>query len=165
MAETWLETFREVTASTASLSDLHPLKLDRWHRGLLELPDAIYMQLGCTAVFHQVDVAAQALRQMVELLGADNLPASASELARRNVKSFSWHVGAEFATGGTISFSARWDKDSTSWQLTCGIDQETTKLVPDVHVAVEKAKEWLENLEVENIVTDEPPTEGAAQRP
>jgi hypothetical protein len=114
MPDVWLETFREVTSSSASLNDLHPLKLDRWHRGLVDLPDAIYMQLGCTTLFHQVDVAAQGLRAMTELLGADNLPTDASELARRNIKSFSWHVSADFATGGTVSFAVSRTRPSRS---------------------------------------------------
>jgi len=146
MAETWLKTFHEVTSSTVSLSDLHPLKLDRWHRELVGLPDAIYMQLGCTTLFHQVDVAAQALRAMTELLGADNLPTNASELARRNIKTFSWLVPAPFAAGGTVAFAAGWNKENSSWQLTCSADEATTRSVPDVHVAVEKALEWLEEL-------------------
>lgn len=160
----WLETFHEVTSSSASLSDLHPLKLDRWHRELVELPDAIYMQLGCTTLFHQVDVAAQALVAMVELLGADNLPTSASEIARRNIKTFSWIFQADFATGGTVGFTAVWDPKVSSWQLTCGIDQKTTKQVPDVHVALEKSREWLEEFQTEHDVLDddEPFSDGPA---
>jgi hypothetical protein len=152
MADSWLETFREVTSSTASLNDLHPLKLDRWHRELVELPDAVYMQLGCTTLFHQVDVAAQALRQMVELLGADNLPTGASEIARRNIGSFSWHVPAAFVQSGTLPFTVVWDKDSSSWKLTSGalLAINTTKTVPDVDAAVEKALAWLEELEAEH---------------
>jgi len=145
----WLETFHEVTSSSASLTDLHPLKLDRWHRELVELPDAIYMQLGCTTLFHQVDVAAQALRAMIELLGADNLPTQASEIARRNIKSFSWILQADFATGGTVGFNALWDPKVSSWRLSCGLDALTTKQVPDVLVALEKSREWLEQLALE----------------
>jgi len=150
MADSWLETFREVTSSSISLTDLHPLKLDRWHRALVDLPDAVYMQLGCTALFHQVDVAAQALRQMVNLLGADHLPASPTEIARRNIRSFSWLAPADFATGGTVSFHVTWEPDVSSWRLSCGIvpetTSETTKLVPDVAAGVRKSLEWLEEL-------------------
>lgn len=146
MTDDWLETFHEVTSSSASLSQLHPLKLDRWHRTLVGLPDTVYMQLGCTALFHHVDVAAQALRQMVELLGADNLPASPTEIARRNIKSFSWLVPSEHDSG-TVQFEVSWDSKKSGWLLRCGRDPDTTKTVPDVAAAVEKAGEWIETLQ------------------
>lgn len=145
MAEAWLETFREVTRSAVALKDLHPLKLDRWHRNLADLPDVVYMQLGSAELFRQVDLAAQALRAMVDLLGEDNLPADPHEIARRHIKSFTWHVQGE----RLVAFTATWDKSSSSWRLTCGAAHvgDVTKMVPDVHVAVAKAAEWAAELE------------------
>lgn len=146
MAEAWLETFREVTTSAVALKDLHPLKLDRWHRGLVDLPDVIYMQLGSAALFRQVDLAAQALRAMIDLLGEDHLPTDPHEIARRHIKSFTWHVQID---GRTIAFTAAWDKSSSSWKLTCGASHvgDITKMVPDVETAVRKADEWAAELE------------------
>lgn len=154
MAQAWLETFREVTTSAVALKDLHPLKLDRWHRGLVKLPDVVYMQLGSAALFHQVDLAAQALRAMIDLLGEDNLPTDAHEIARRHIKSFTWHVQGEHL----VAFTAAWDKSSSSWRLTCGASHvgDVTKMVPDVETAVRKADEWLAELDERGWDTAEP---------
>lgn len=145
MAEAWLETFREVTKSAVALKDLHPLKLDRWHRALVDLPDVVYMQLGSGELFRQVDLATQALRAMVDLLGEGNLPTDAQEIARRHIKSFTWHVQGE----RLVAFSATWDKNNSSWRLTCGASHvgDVTKIVPDVHAAVSKGAEWAAELE------------------
>ena len=157
MLDAWLETFREVAASSATLDELHPLKLDRWHRALVQLPDALYMQMSCQTLLEQVRAASSALGTLIELLGADNLPADASELARRHIKTFSWHLGAEFASSGTLLFTVGWDKGTSSWKLECDGAPNTTKQVPDVETALGKATSWLEELRLEQ--PDESPPE------
>lgn len=147
MPDVWLETLREVNASSATLGELHPLKLDRWHRSLLELPDALYMQQGCSVLLEHVRTASTGLAAVLDVLGPDNLPAAAPEIARRHVGSFSWHVPAPFSSSGTLLFTARWDKPGSSWRLECDGDPNTTKTVPDVETALEKASSWLEELE------------------
>lgn len=161
MPDVWLETLREVNASSATLDELHPLKLDRWHRALLELPDALHMQLSCSAALAQVRKASSGLAAVLDVLGADNLPAEAPEIARRHVGAFSWHVSAPFASSGTVLFTARWDKPSSSWRLECDAAPNTTKSVPDVATALKKASSWLEELEDEARDADsgDPPTE------
>jgi len=86
-----LEVLKEVKA-TATLQTLHPLKLDRWHRALLGLPDAIYMQYGAQQLLQQVLTAAGALRGMVDLLGPSGLPVAPQELCQRQVQTFRWFV-------------------------------------------------------------------------
>ena len=147
MPDVWLETFREVTASSASLDDLHPLKLDRWHRALVHLPDALYMQMSCRTLLEQVRTASEALNTMIDLLGAENLPAAGPEIARRHIKTFSWHLGAGFASSGTLLFTASWDKGISSWKLECDGAPRTTKQVPDVESALGKATSWLKELQ------------------
>jgi len=149
MPDVWLETFREVRASSASLDELHPLKLDRWHRALVQLPDTLYMQLGCRTLLEQIQAASGALATMIELLGADKLPAAGPEIARRHIRAFSWHAQAAFASSGTLLFTARWDKDASSWKLECDAVPGTTKTVPDVETALKKATSWLEELALE----------------
>jgi hypothetical protein len=146
MMDEFREVFREVTASAAALSDLHPRRLDRWWTTLVGAPEPIYMQLGCNAIFKQVDQAAAAVKAMVDLLGEDNLPVAPQELARRHIRYFGWHV-ASSGDQGTHVFGASWDRTSSSWKLECASQAGTTKTVRDLEQAIEKAVEWASELD------------------
>ena len=152
-----LQVLSEVKA-TSSLQDLHPLKLDRWHGTLLGLPERIYKQYGCVALLEQVQAAATALRAMVDLLGADNLPLAPQELAQRTVQSFRWYVPSE-PLNDLVEFQARWDKTNSSWKLSCSVASDTIKSVPGLEVAFEKSFEWASSLEPAPEVDEELPDE------
>lgn len=149
MADDFAEVFQEVTSSTVSLSDLHPRRLDRWWTTLVGAPDAIYMQLGSAAIFHQVDQAAAAIKHMTQLLGAKNLPVAPQELAQRHIRVFSWHVSSDALESGTYVFQATWDQETLAWKLSCSAAKSTVKSVTDLPQAVEKADEWAQSLEAE----------------
>lgn len=154
-----LQVLSEVKATT-SLQDLHPLKLDRWHGTLLGVPERIYKQYGCVTLLEQVQAAATALRAMVDLLGADNLPVAPQELAQRTVQSFRWYVTSE-PLNDLVEFQARWDKTTSSWKLSCGWTADTIKSVPGLDAAFEKSWEWAAALEPtpEEIEEDAPDEE------
>lgn len=149
MTDEFHEVFREVTSSSAALGDLHPRRLDRWWKALVGAPDPIYMQLGCNAIFKQIDLAAAAIRHMIDLLGPDNLPVSPREVARRHIREFRWHVTSSEDGAGTFVFLASWNKDSSAWHLTCAQDGSTTKSVKDLETAVEKAQDWASELDAQ----------------
>ena len=139
--------FAEAQAFQGGLGSLHPLKLDRWHRGLIDLPDAIYMQYGCERLLQQVEIAVGAIAQVQGVLGAGNLPVKPTEISRRQIRQFSWHVPSEFDDTGTVTCSLTWDKETSAWQLTCAAAEDTIKTVPDFPAGVEKAAEWGASLQ------------------
>lgn len=143
------QVFREVVTSAAALSDLHPRKLDRWWTTLVGAPEPIYMQLGCNAIFKQIDQAASAVKAMVDLLGENQLPVSPQEIARRHIRYFGWHVPSS-REQGTHVFGATWDKTSSSWKLECASAPNSVKSVRDLEQAVEKAAEWGAELDAQH---------------
>jgi hypothetical protein len=136
-----LEILDEIRSGPGTLRTRHPLKLDRWHRALLGLPETLYMQHGCESLLEQLETALTALRAVVDLVGAEGLPAAPQELSRRAVQRFRWYVPSE-ATGGVAEFRAEWDKASAAWKLTCPYVEDVTKTVSNLEVALEKALEW-----------------------
>lgn len=144
-----LEVYKEVTTSQTALASLHPVRLDRWHRTLVGLPDVLYMQLGVQILFQHIDQAARALRAMIELLGAENLPLDAKEIARRHIAEFNWHLPSEVAEGGTHLFSLTWNKETSSWKLNCtnSEGEKVTKTVSSLEQALEKSQEWARELD------------------
>lgn len=141
-----LKALPEVRKGT-SLQKLHPLKLDRWHRALVGLPEPIYMQYGCLALWEQVQQAAAALETMVDLLGAEELPVEPQELAQRTIQTFRWYVPSE-PLDALVGFQASWDKKSSSWRLTSWPPEDsTTKSVPSLEVALKKSRNWADSLE------------------
>jgi len=126
------------------LNEIHPLKLDRWHQGLVGLPGALYMQYGGEQLLEHVRVAVKAIKALLDVLGEGNLPLPPQEIARRQIGSFTWYVpsGAQ-----TVPFSLTWDQKSSMWQLTCGLVEETTKMIPDFNQGPAKAIEWAAELE------------------
>lgn len=150
MADT-LEVFREARSFTGSLMDLHPLKLDRWHRGLVGLPDALYMQLGCPALYEQVGAALKGVKAMVDMLGEDNLPVDPQEIARRQIREFSWHLALASRDTGTVCASLTWNQKETTWELTCDAKPGTRKIVSSFNKGVEVAWDWAINLQSETI--------------
>lgn len=147
MADETLTIFREARAFQGSLADLHPLKLDRWHRGLVGLPDAIYMQYGCPALYNQVGTAVDGVKALVELLGEDNLPVEPQEVARRRIGSFSWHISASSIETGTAKCSLTWNQEGTTWELTCDAAPNTKKMVSSFANGFEIAADWVGDLE------------------
>jgi len=148
-----LDVLPEVRRSS-SLQKLHPLKLDRWHRALVGLPEPIYMQHGCLALWEQVQKAAAALETMVDLLGTEGLPVEPRELAQRTIQTFRWYVPSE-PLEALVAFQASWDKESSNWKLTCPGEDSSTKSVPDLEVALEKSKEWAGEIEAGSDEFDE----------
>jgi hypothetical protein len=142
------------------LSSLHPLKLDRWHRALVGLPPAIYMQYGCLDLWQQVGKAATALETMVSLLGAEGLPVTPHELAQRTIQTFRWYV-ASTPLEATLGFQASWDKKASNWRLALRGKSAVIKSVPTLKAALEKSKEWADSLEPESEeIHEETPDEG-----
>lgn len=145
MSDDALEVLSEVRRSP-DLPGLHPLKLDRWHRALISLPEPIYMQYGCWALLQHVVKAAAALETMVDLLGAGELPVGPQELAQRTIQTFRWYTPSK-PLEALVGFEARWDKASSSWKLTCPEEDSTTKSLASLEMAYEKSKEWADSLE------------------
>lgn len=144
-----------------SLALLHPLKLDKWHRALVGLPERIYMQYSCETLFEHVKTAADALRAMVDVLGPKGLPVHPQELGRRTVKSFRWYVPwEEEEESGLVEFQASWDKEASSWKLNCLEEASTTMSVDNLKVALEKSLEWVVELEREPEIDETPDDEG-----
>jgi len=143
-----LTVFREARTFKGSLVDLHPLKLDRWHRGLLDLPDAIYMQYGCPALYEQIGKALEAIKTMAEMLGEENLPVDPQEIARRKVGNFSWYVQSSLNSSGATKCLLLWNQENTSWTLACSDAPNTTKTVGDFEEGFELGKKWVRELEV-----------------
>jgi len=107
------------------------------------------MQLGIKLLFEHVDAGARALKGVVELLGVENLPLEVTELTRRHVGEFIWHVPSETAEVGTRSYVARWNKETSSWKLE-GLDSEgnlVVKTVTSLEQALEKSQDWAHELD------------------
>lgn len=149
MADTFAALFTEAQSFQGGLGHLHPLKLDRWHRGLIDLPDAIYMQYGSPLLLEQVQVAVAAIASVQGVLGTGNLPIKPQEISRRQIRLFTWHVPSEYDETGTVTCSLTWDKETSSWQLTCSVVEDTIKTVPDFPTGVKKAVEWASSLQPE----------------
>lgn len=147
MADDALTIFREARTFQGSLVDLHPLKLDRWHRGLVGLPDAIYMQYGCPSLYEQVGTALDAVKAMVDMLGAENLPVDPQEIARRKIGRFSWHMPSEIAETGTAQCALIWNQQDTTWELKCDQATGTTKVVTSFEAGFEVGAKWVADLE------------------
>lgn len=147
MADDTLAIFREARTFQGSLVDLHPLKLDRWHRGLVGLPDAIYMQYGCPALYEQVGKALEGVKAMVDMLGEENLPVDPQEIARRRIGSFSWHTTSSLSETGTARCSLTWNQKDTTWVLTCDSAPESRKVVSSFAAGFEKGGQWIADLE------------------
>jgi hypothetical protein len=147
MADTFAAAFSEAQSFQGGLGNLHPLTLDRWHRGLIGLPDAIYMQYGCPMLLEQVQIAVAAIASVQGVLGAGNLPVEPQEISRRQIRLFTWHVPSEFDDTGTVTCSLTWDKETSAWQLTCSVVDGTLKTVPDFQIGVKKAIEWGSQLQ------------------
>lgn len=130
--------------SHPKLRELHPLKLDRWHRELVGLPEPIYMQYGCEELLEQVITGAVAVDRMVDLLGAKELPVTPQELAQRSIASFRWYVLAP--SNELAAFQADWDKTSSSWKLKCQQDEQTTRSVTSLENAFEQSKSWAQEI-------------------
>jgi hypothetical protein len=144
-----LEALLKEIGANASLATVHPVKLDRWHRGLFELPEALYMQLSCDLILRQVVLGTEALRAMIKIVGVGNLPLSHTEVARRKVGQYVLHVPALEQDPGTWPFKLIWDAGSTSWRITAARAEGITKSVPTLEKAVEKAVQWAADLEAQ----------------
>jgi hypothetical protein len=140
-----LEVLPEVRRSP-DLPGLHPLKLDRWHRALVGLPEPVYMQYGCGALLQHVIKAAAALETMVDLLGAEGLPVGPQELAQRTIQNFRWYASSA-PLEALVAFQADWDKETSSWKLTCPEEDSAIKSVPTLEAAYEKSTEWANSLD------------------
>jgi len=146
MAEDTLTVYREARAFQGSLMDLHPLKLDKWHRGLVGLPDGIYMQMGCPSLYEQVGEALGAVTAMLDLLGDDNLPLDPKEIARRKIRQFSWHTPSSSETGTAQCFLT-WNQKDTNWELTCTEVPGTTKVITSFETGFGVGCKWVSDLE------------------
>ena len=147
MADDTLAIFREARTFQGSLVDLHPLKLDRWHRGLVGLPDAIYMQYGCPALYEQVGRALEGVKAMVDMLGEENLPVDPQEIARRRIGSFSWYTTSSLSETGAARCSLTWNQKDTAWVLTCDLAPDSRKIISSFATGFEKGAEWIADLE------------------
>jgi hypothetical protein len=145
MTDEELEIFREITKFSGKPSDLHPLKLDKWWKTIVGAPDPIYLQMGFHTVFEQIDTGARAVQTMLDLVGHAALPVSHQEIAQRHIGHFAFHVAG--GDSGTRLFTLNWDKAKNHWVLSPG-EFDMTKMVPDLQAAVEKAVEWMPELDL-----------------
>lgn len=144
-----LEALLKEIGTSASLASVHPVKLDRWHRGLFELPEALYMQMGCELILKQVILGTEALVGMIRIVGPGNLPLSHTEVARRKVGSYTLHVASFGEASGTWPFRLIWDAGTTTWRITGARAEGVTKSVPTLEKAVEKSMQWAAELEAQ----------------
>lgn len=142
-----LSVYLEARKFSGTLVELHPLKLDRWHRGLVDLPDAIYMQYGCPELYEQIGQAIEGIKVMVEMLGEKNLPLDPQEIARRRIGKFAWHIGSPSQATGTLRCILLWSQEKTSWTLTCNAAPDTIKTVNSFLEGFELGKKWVAELE------------------
>lgn len=145
MTDEELEIFREITNFSGKPNDLHPLKLDKWWKALVGAPEPIYLQMGFHTIFGQIDKSAQAVQAMLDLVGPGNLPVSHQEIAQRHIGHFGFHVAG--GESGTRLFTVNWDKTKNLWVLSPG-EYAVSKMVPDLEKAVEKAVEWMPELDL-----------------
>lgn len=156
MTEEEFAIFQEVTSSAAPLSALHPLKLDKWHRALVDVPPPLYMQLGVQELFQQVDQGARAIQAIINILGKDHLPLPHAEIAQRHIGKFVLHVPYD---DSTAAFSLSWDKPTSKWFAI--LDLEVfggRQSAESLEEAVELAMNWdfsSSSTDEEN-TTDEP---------
>jgi hypothetical protein len=142
---------KEIGAHT-TLAATHPIKLDRLHRGLFDLPDPLYMQMGCDLVHRQILAAAEALRAMIKIVGAGNLPLAHTEIARRKVGTFELHVMSFDVEHGTMPFRLAWEAKTSTWRVTvarAGVGDGVSKSVPTLEKAIEKSMQWAAELEAQ----------------
>ena len=132
----------------ADLADLHPLKLDQLHKGLVGLPDTVYLQYGCEPLYGHVVKALDVLTTMFETFGEKDFPENAKEIARRKIRTFSWYVPST-REEGVRKFFATWDQDMTSWVVSCETAASTKKMVPEFEQCVDLAKKWNSELDGE----------------
>ena len=154
MANETLALFHEVKSQLKTLGKVHPLKLDRWHRGLIGLPDVIYMQLGCDEIIKQLHLCTEAISQLIAVLGADNLPVKPQELSRRKIGRFYWYMPDE-AQDATIECQAFWTPEESTWKLHTSMTGNVTKLISSFDEVVDAAVAWIREKGVE-VVEDSP---------
>jgi len=157
MANETLDLFQEIKPHRDKLGDVHPLKLDRWHRGLVGLPDPIYMQLGCSDLVQQLHTSVKVLEQLIQVLGADNLPVKPQELSRRKIGKFRWYVQDG---EGAVCCYVLWEAKDSTWKLqTDRHGPSTTKLIATFDEVVDTAVAWIREKGVEG--TEDPHAEEA----
>jgi hypothetical protein len=138
------EVLQEIRLANPTFETLHPLKLDRWHRAIVGLPEHVYMQQAAYTLFQQLSKAAQALVTMLDLLGGAGLPLDPHELSQRHLGSFTWYVGAE----EPLEFEATWDKKTSSWKLRAA-GSATTTSVATLEQALSKSFEFADATDSE----------------
>jgi hypothetical protein len=156
MANETLALFHEIKPQIDGLAKVHPLKLDRWHRGLIGLPDVIYMQLGCDDIIKQLALCTHALGQLIAVLGADNLPVKPQELSRRKIAQFTWYVPDE-AQDATVECVALWVAEESTWKLSTSLTGDKWKLLPSFDEVVDGAVAWIRAEGVKGV--EDPPHE------
>ena len=107
------------------------------------------MQYGCGLLLQHVVVATASIQTLASVMGLENLPLKPQEIARRQIRRFTWHVASEHAESGTIEFALTWNSDTSAWQLTANEAPNTIKTVPDFETGVEKANEWAKTIKPE----------------
>jgi hypothetical protein len=160
MTEEDFNIFLEVTSSAAPLSALHPLKLDKWHRALVDVPPPLYMQLGVGEIFQQVDQGARAIQAIINILGRDHLPLEHTEIARRHIGKFVLHVPHGESTA---AFSLSWDKPTSKWFAILDLEEVGGRVSAEsLEEAVELAMNWeLPSSSTEDEESSTNPTEEA----
>lgn len=141
MTEDELEAFREVSTTAAPLNNIHPLKLDRWWKALVGAPEPIYMQMGSAEIYNQVDHATRAIKAMIDLLGAGNLPLPHREIAQRHIQKFHLHVPRGDGEGA-MPFLISWNKENSNWELSTPLLEDAKKIVNSLEQANKVLGNW-----------------------
>jgi hypothetical protein len=141
-----LEAFRTLAravTSTRSVLSLHPLKLARWHQELFELPEVLFLQQGCGAMFEQLSSATSSIVKMSAVLGPE-LKYSYRELATRQVGSWPLLVRS---SSEARPFLVRWDSRESKWTLGAADDPTNLRTVESLEDGVAGAVKWAGELD------------------
>lgn len=129
--------------SVRSVLSFHPIKLAKLHQELFALPEPLFLQLGCGAMFDQLGSAIGAIAKMSGILGR-SLQVPLRELALRQVGSWPLLVRS---TGEARAFLLRWDPRASRWGLHSTDEPTRMRRVESVDDGVELAAKWALELD------------------
>lgn len=145
--------------SVRSVLNIHPLKLAKLHRELFALPEPLFLQQGCGAMFDQLGSAIGAIAKMTGILGK-SLQVPLRELALRQVGS--WPLLVQSAEEAR-AFLLRWDPRASRWGLHSTDEPTRMRRVESVDDGVVVAVKWAQELDAREL-EDEAELEVASRR-
>jgi hypothetical protein len=129
-----------------SVVSVHPLKLAKWHQALFELPESLFLQLGCGAMFDQLTQTTKMLAKMAAVLGS-RMDISFQELAVRQVGFWTFHVPSTTEVGTRV-FLLRWEAKEMKWYLHTAY-AASRQPITSFDDGLEKATVWSNELDTQ----------------